>query len=231
MVNRWGNSDRLYILGGSKMTADGDCIHEIKRCLLLGRKVMTNLDSILKSRDITLPTKVSSVQSLSRVRLFVTPWIAARQASLSITNSWSSLRLTSIESVMQSSHLILCHSLLLLPSIFPSIRIFSNESVLPIRWPKYWSFSFNISPSNEYSELISLRMDWLDLLVVQGTLKSLLQHHSSKASILRCSAFFIVQLSHPYMTTGKTMALTRWQSNVSAFSYAIWFGHNFSSKE
>ena len=115
----------------------------------------------------------------------------------------------SIESVMWSNHLILCHSLLLLPSIFPSIRIFSNESVLHIRWPKYWSFSFNISPSNEYSELIPLRMDWLDLLVVQGTLKSLLQHHSSKESILQCSAFFIVQLSHPYMTTGKTIALTR----------------------
>ena len=136
--------------------------------------------------------------------------MAARQASLSITNSRSSLRLMSTESVMPSSHLILCRPLLLLPSIFPSIRVFSNESVLHIRWPKYRSFSFNISPSNEYSELISFRMDWLDLLSAQGTLKSLLQHHSSKASILQCSAFFIVQLSHPYMTTGKTIALTGW---------------------
>ena len=135
--------------------------------------------------------------------------IAACQASLSITNSQSSLRLTSIESVMPSSHLILCHPLLLLPSIFPSIRVFSNESALRIRWPKYWSFSFNISPSNEHPGLISFRMDWLDLLAVQGTLKSLLQHHSPKASILRRSAFFTVQLSHPYMTTGKTIALTR----------------------
>ena len=151
-----------------------------------------------------------SVQSLSRVQLFATPWTAAHQASLSITNSWSWLKLTSIESVMPSNHLILCHPLLLLPSIFPSIRVFSNESALRIRWPKYWSFSFNISPSNEHSGLISFRMDWLDLLVVQGTLKSLLQHHSSKASILQHSAFFIVQLSHPYMTIGKTIALTRW---------------------
>jgi len=152
----------------------------------------------------------SSVQSLSRVRLFATPWIAACQASLSITNSWSSPKPMSIESVMPSSHLILCHPLLLLPSIFLSNRVFSNESALRIRWPKYWSFSFNISPSNEHPGLISFRMDWLDLLAVQGTLKSLLQHHSSKASILQCSAFFIVQLSHPYMTTGKTIALTRW---------------------
>ena len=149
----------------------------------------------------------SSVQSLSRVRLFATPWIAARQASLSITNSWSSPRLTSIESVMPSSHLILCRPLLLLPSIFPSIRVFSHESPLHIRWPKYWSFS--IRPSNEHPGLISFRMDWLDLLAVQGTLKSLLQHHSSKASILWRSAFFIVQLSHPYLTTGKIIALTR----------------------
>ena len=145
----------------------------------------------------------SSVQSLSRVRLFVTPWTAARQASLSITNSRSSPKLTSIESVMPSNRLILCHPLLLLSSIFPSIRVFSNESALRIRWPKYWSFSFKISPSNEHPGLISFRMDWLDLLAVQGTLKRLLQHHSSKASILNCSAFFIVQLSHPYMTTGK----------------------------
>ena len=131
-----------------------------------------------------------------------------RQASLSITNSWSSPKLMSMESVMPSSHLILCRPLLLLPSIFPSIRVFSNESALHIRWPKYWSFSFNISPSNKHPGLI-FRMDWLDLLAVQGTLESLLQHHSSKASILRCSAFFTVQLSHPYMTTGKTIALTR----------------------
>ena len=152
----------------------------------------------------------SSVQLLSRVRLFVTQWIVARQASLSITNSRSSPRLMSIESVMPSSHLILCHPLLLLPSIFPSIRVFSNESALWSRWPKYWSFIFNISPSNEHPGLISFRMDWLDLLTVQGTLKSLLQHQSSKASILRHSAFFIIQLSHPYVTTGKTIALTRW---------------------
>ena len=140
----------------------------------------------------------------------MTPWTAARQASLSITNSWNLLKLMSIESVMPSNHLILCRPLLLLPSIFPSIRVFSIESALPIRWPKYWSFSFNISPSNEHSGLISFRMDWLDLLAVQGTRESLLQHHSSKASILQRSAFFIVQLSHPYMTTGKTIALTRW---------------------
>ena len=152
----------------------------------------------------------SSVQSFSRVRLFATPWIAAHQASLSITNSRSSLRLMSIESVMPSSHLILCHPLLLLPPIPPSIRVFSNKPTLRMRWPKYWSFSFNISPPNEHSGLISYRMDWLYLLAVQGTLKSLLQHHSSKASILRCSTFFIVQLSHPCMTTGKTIALTRW---------------------
>ena len=155
---------------------------------------------------------MGSVQfsSLSHVRLFVTPWTAAHQTSLSITNSWSLLKLMSIESVMPSNHLILCCPLLHLPSIFPSIRVFSNESVICIRWPKYWSCSFSISPYNEYPGLISYRMDWLDLLAVQGTLKSLLQHHSSKASILRGSAFFIVQLSHPYMTTGKTIALTRW---------------------
>ena len=152
---------------------------------------------------------ISSVQSLSHVQLSATPWTAAHQASLSITNSQSLLKLQFIESVMPSNHLILCCPLLLLPSTFPSIRVFLNESVLPIRWPKYWSFSFNISPSNEYSGLISFRMEWLDLLAVRGTLKSLLQHHSSKASILRRSAFFIVQLSHPYMTTGKTTALTR----------------------
>ena len=152
---------------------------------------------------------VQSVQLLSRVQLFATPWTAARQASLSITNSRSSLRLTSIESVMPSSHLILCHPLFLLPPLPPSIRVFSNESTLCMRWPKYWSFSFSIIPSKEHPGLISFRMDWLDLLAVQGTLKSLLQHHGSKALILWCSAFFTVQLSHPYMTTGKTIALTR----------------------
>ena len=151
-----------------------------------------------------------SVQLLSRVQLSATPWTAACQAFLSITNSWSLLKHMSIELVMPSSHLILCHPLLLLPSIFPSIRVFSNESVLHIRWPKYWSFSFNISPSNEYSGLISFRMDWLDLLAAQGTLKSLSQHHGSKASILWCSAFFTVQLSHPYMTTGKTIPWIKW---------------------
>ena len=150
----------------------------------------------------------SSVQLLSRVQLFETSWTAACQASLSITNSRSLLRLMSIELVMPSNHLILCHPLLFPPSIFQ--WVFSNESVLRMRWPKYWSFSFNVSPSNEYSGLISFRMDWLDLLAVQGTPKSLLQHHSSKASILQCSAFFIVQRSHPYVTTGKTIALTRW---------------------
>ena len=139
----------------------------------------------------------------------VTPWTAARQASLSITNSQSSLKLMSIESVMQSNNLILCHTLRLLPSIFSSIRVFSNVSALRISWPKYWSFSFNICPSNEHPGLISFRMDWLDLPTVQGTLKSLLQHHCSKASILWCSVFFMVQLSHPYMTTGKIIALTR----------------------
>ena len=159
--------------------------------------------------NFTYGNLTCSVQLLSHVRLFVTPWTAARQASLSIANSWSLLKLMSIELVMPSNHLILCHPLLLWPSIFPSIRVFSNESVLLIRWPKNWSFSFRISPSNEYSGLISFRMDWLDLLVVQGTLKSLLQHHSSKASILWCSAFFTVQFSHSYMATGKTTALTR----------------------
>ena len=163
---------------------------------------------------VLLPTslimKFSSVQSLSRVQLFATSGTAACQASLSITSSQNLPKLMSIESVMPSNHLILCCPLLLLPSIFPSIRVFSNESALHIRWPKYWSFSFNISPSNEHPGLISFRMDWLDLLAVQGTLKSLLQHHSSKASILWHSAFFRVQLSHPYMTTGKTIALTRW---------------------
>ena len=149
-------------------------------------------------------SQFSSVQSLSRVRLFATPWTVARQASLSITSSWRLLKLTSIESVMPSNRLILCRPLFLLPSIFSSIRVFSNESALHMSWPKYWSFSFNISPSsNECSGLISFRMDCLDLLAVQGTLKSLLQHHSLKASILQCSAFLIVQLSHPPMTTGE----------------------------
>ena len=151
----------------------------------------------------------SSVQSLSRVRLFPTSWTAAHQASLSITNSWSLFKLMAIELVMPSNHLILCRPLLLPPSIFPSSRVFSNASFLCIKWPKCWSFSFSISPSNEYLGLISFRTDWLDLLAVQGTLKSLLQHHSSKASVLLCSAFFIVRLSHPYMTPGKTIALTR----------------------
>ena len=150
-----------------------------------------------------------SDQLLSHVRLFATPWIAAHQASLSITISRSSLKLTSIESVTPSSHLILCHPLFLLPPIPPSIRVFSNESTLRMRWPKYWSFSFSNIPSKEHPGLISFRMDLLDLLAAQGTLKSLLQHHSSKASILRHSAFFTVQLSHPYMTTGKTIALIR----------------------
>ena len=152
---------------------------------------------------------VSSVQSLNYVRLFVTPWTAAYQGSLSIINSWSLLELMSIQWVMPSNHLFLCHPLLLLPANLPSIWVFSSESVLCIRWPKYWSLSFSISPSNEYSGQISFRMEWSDLLAVQGTLKSLLQQHSSKASILQCSAFFIVQLSHPYITTGKTIALTR----------------------
>ena len=160
------------------------------------------------SRSVVLH-QIRSDELLSHVRLFVTPWIAAHQASLSITNSRSSLKLTSIKSVMPSSHLILCCPLLLLPPIPPSIRVFSNESTLHMRWPKCWSFSFSIIPSKEVPGLISFRMDWLDLLAVPGTLKSLLQHHSSKASILRRSAFFTVQLSHPYMTTGKTIALTR----------------------
>ena len=151
----------------------------------------------------------SSVQSLSHIQLFATPWTTAHQVSLSITNSQSLLRLMSIESVMLSNHLILCRPLLLLPSIFPGIRVFSTESALHIRWPKYWSVNFSISPSNGYSGLISFRMDWFDVVAVQGTLKSVLQHHSSKASILWPSAFFIAQLSHSYMTTGKTMALTR----------------------
>ena len=172
-------------------------------CFPKNTKYRLNFTAQLKDR-------FSSVQSLSRVRLFEAPWMAARQASLSITNSRSSPRLTSIESVMPSSHLILCRPLLLLPPIPPRIRVFSNESTLHMRWPRYWNFSLSISPSNEHPGLVVLRMDRLDLLAVQGTLKSLIQHHSSKASILRHSAFFTVQLSHPYMTTGKTIALTRW---------------------
>ena len=158
---------------------------------------------------IILSKVVTTVHFCSHVQLFSTPWITAHQASLSITNSQSLLKLMSTESVISPNQLILCRPLLLLPSLFPSVRVFSNELVLHIRWPKYWSFSFSIRPSNEYSGLISLRMDWFDLLAVQGILKSLLQHYSSKTSILRHSAFFMVQLPHPYMTAGKTIALTR----------------------
>ena len=164
----------------------------------------------------------SPVQSLSHVQLFVAPWTTAHQASLSITNSWSSPKPTFIQSVMPSNHLILCHPLLLLPSIFPSIRVFSNESALRIRWPKFWSFSFNISPSNEHSGLISFRMNWLDFLAVQVTLKSLLQHHSSRASILQHSAFFIVQLSHPYMTTWLDGPLSTKQCLCFLICYLGW---------
>ena len=167
-------------------------------------------DKFLLSMNLTTQDRTSSVQSLSHVWLFVTPWTAAHQAFLSITTSRSLLKLMSIEPVKPSNHLILCCPLLLPPLIFPSVRVqFSKESALRIRWSKYWIFSFSLSPSNEYSGLISFRMDWLDLLAVQRTLKSLLQHHSSKASVLQCSAFFMVQLSHPYLTTGKTIALTR----------------------
>ena len=177
----------------------------------------------------------SSVQLLSHVGHFVTPWSSARQASLSITNSQSLLKLISIELVMPSNRLILCCPLLLLPSIFPSIRVFSNASALHIRWPKYWSFSFSISLSNEYSGLISFRMDRLDLLAVQGTLNSLFQHHSSKASILCPSAFFTIQLSHPQMTTGKTISLTRWTfvGKVMSvlFNMLSKLVHNFPPKE
>ena len=171
----------------------------------MGPRWQTRLDLDPQPASETTHPEVPCQCQLSRVQLFATPWTAAHQASLSITNSQSLLKLMSIKLVMPSNHLILCHPLLLLPSIFPSIRVFSNESVLCIRWPKYWIFSFSISPSNEYSGLISFRMDWLDLPAVQETLKSLL-HHSSKASKLWSSAFFIVQLSHPYMTTGKTIA-------------------------
>ena len=160
-------------------------------------------------RELARVGSVQSVQSLSHVWIFVIPWTAARQASLSITNFWSLLKLVFFESVMPSNHLILCRPLFLSPSIFPSIRVFSNQSVLHIRWPKDGSFRFSISPSNEHSGWISFRIDWFDLLAVHGTFKRLLQHHSSKLSILQHSAFFTVQLSHPYMTTGKTIALTR----------------------
>ena len=169
----------------------------------------TTLASWQKQYSSIFSVQFISVQSLSCIWIFVTPWTTARQASLSINNSRSLPKLMSIESMMPSNHLILCGPLLLLPSVFPNIRVFSNEPVLYIRWPKYWSFSFNVSPSNEYPGLISFRMDWLDLLAVLGTLKSLIQHHSSKASIFQCSAFLTVQLSHPYMTTGKTIVLTR----------------------
>ena len=165
---------------------------------------------VMMVSQVNTHVQSSSVQSLSCVRLLVTRWTAACQASLSITNSWSLPKLKSTELVIPSNHLILCCPFLLLPPIPPSIKVFSNESTLRIRWPKYWSFSVSISPFSEYSGLISFRMDWLDLLADQGTLTSLLQHHSSKASILWRSAFFIVQLSHSYMTTGKTIALTRW---------------------
>ena len=170
---------------------------------------MSIIEINIGPKPVCSSVQSGSVQLLSCVLLFVTPWTTTRQASLYITNFWSLLKLMSIESVMPSNHLILCRPLLLPPSIFLNIRVFSNESVLCIRWPKYWSFSLSISPSNECSELISFRIGWLDLLAVQGTLKTLLQHHSSKALALQCSAFFIVQLSHPYMTTGKTIALTR----------------------
>ena len=186
-------------------------------CLLL---FLYQLYFYLYSPAVSFSTIFCSVQLLSCVQLFVTPWTTAHQASLSITNTWSPPKPMSIESVMPSNHLILCHPFLLLLSIFPSIRVFSNESTLCIRWPKCWSFSFNISPSNEHPGLICFRMDLLDLLAVQGTLKNLLQDHSSRESILLHSAFFMVQLSNPYMTTGKTIALSRWtcwQNNVSAF--------------
>ena len=191
------------------------------------------LKIIINYKGKIVTKQISSVQSLSHVQLFVTPWTAAHQPSLSINNSQNLLKLIdSIELMMPSNHLILCCPLLPAPSIFPSIRVFSNESVPHISWSKHWSFIFSISPSNEYSGLIAFRIDWLDLLVVQGTLKSLLQHHSSKASILQHSAFFIVQLSHPYMTIGKTIALTR-QSFVDKVMslLAVQVDHSFSSKE
>ena len=179
-------------------------------CKFLVDLFFFTLGQICRSRIAGSQDRCQSVQSLSRVWLFVTPWTAAHQASLSITKSWSWLKLMSIELMMSSNHLILCHPLLLLPSTFLSMRVFPNETVVHIRWPKYWSVSLSISPFNEYSGLISFRMDWLDLPAIQGILTSLLQLHSSKASILRHSAFFTVQLSHPHMTTGKIIALTTW---------------------
>ena len=181
--------------------------------------VWSSLERVGDSLDKQDLNVVSSVQSLSHVWLLVTPWTAVCQASLSFTNSWSLLKLRSFESMMPSNHLILCHPLLFLPSVFPSIRVFSTNSALGISWPKYWSFSFNIIPSNEYSELISLRIDWFDLLVVQGTLKSLLQHHHLKASIIRHSAFFMVQRSHSYYWKNHSLDWTELcrKSDVSAF--------------
>ena len=197
--------DLSFLIGSFKLNWNDELnLNEKLTSQLLKGKVPQ-----LWSGSTWLAPGYGSVQSLSHVRLFATPWIAAHQASLSITNSQSSLKLMSMESVMPSSHLILCRPLFLLPPIPLSIRVLSNESPLCIRWPKYWSFSFSIIPFKEHPGLISFRMDWLNLLAVQGTLKSLLQHHSSKTSILRCSAFFTVQLLHPYMTTGKTIALTR----------------------
>ena len=210
----------LTICNPMDYSLPGFSVHEILQARILEWVVMLSSRGSSRPRDWTQAfcitggfftiwatreaySSISSVQLLSHVWLFATPWIAAHQASLSITNSQSLLRLMSIESVMPSSHLILCRPLLLLPPIPPSIRVFSNESTLHLRWPKYWSFSFSISPSKEHPGLISFRTDLLDLLAVQGTLKNLLQHHSSKASILHHSAFFTVQLSHPYMTTGK----------------------------
>ena len=192
-------------------------------------KYLLNWKTVIFAKKICLfifENWFSSVQLLSRVRLFATPWIAAHKASLFITNSWSSPKPTSIELVMPSSHLIFCRPLFLLPPLPPSIRVFSNESTLCMRWPKYWSFSFSIIPSKEHPGLISFRMDWLDILAVQGTLKSLLQHHSSKAPILRHSAFFTVQFSHPYMTAGKTIALTRyWVYLNSSRNYVMRFSY------
>ena len=181
----------------------------ISFCSLSLPPFFSSNSTYLSKSGLHLKLFSSSVQFLSPVRLFVTLWTAAHQASLFI-NSWSLLKLMSIKSVMPSNHLILCRPLLLQPSIFPRIRVFSNQSVLRIRWPKYWSFSFSISASDEYSGLISFRIDWLDFLAVQGTLSSLLQQHCSKASVLQGSTLFVVQLSHPYVTTGKTIALTRW---------------------
>ena len=192
------------------MLLDSVCYYSVEEFCIFINKIYWFIVFFLVISLSSFAIRISSVQLLSYVWLFATPWTAAHQASLSITNSRSLLKLMSIKLVMPSNHLILCRLLLLPPSIFPSIRVFSNESVVHIGWPKYWSFSFSISPSHEYSGQISFRMDWLDLLAVQGTLKDLLQYYSSKASILRCSAFFVVQFSHPYITTGKTRALTRW---------------------